>query len=264
MRDFTARVGSAQVPNGSAALWWLSQAGFVLKNSGGVVIYLDPYLSDAAETRFGIKRLSLSAVDAEDVKADWLISSHEHIDHLDTGALPSIAANNPGCRFAGSTSCAEGYSECGIPEGRRLLMEPGREYDLDGVRVLACRADHGDLSPTALAMLFDFGQVRIMYTGDTAFRVDLLQPAIDREPDVLITCINGAFGNLNSAEAAELTSIVSPRVVIPCHFWMFREHNGNPDEFYRLCTTNSPEVEVVLLTPGAGTLVSSDAIKRLA
>jgi L-ascorbate 6-phosphate lactonase len=36
-----------RAPAGSLAVWWLGQAGFLLKSPGGVLAALDPYLSDS-------------------------------------------------------------------------------------------------------------------------------------------------------------------------------------------------------------------------
>jgi L-ascorbate 6-phosphate lactonase len=94
-----------------------------------------------------------------------------------------------------------------------------------------------------------------MFTGDTAFNTAYLQPLIDLKPDVLIPCINGRFGNMNSEEAAELTSLIKPKIVIPCHFWMFKEHNGDPQSFVDTCEKLCPSVEIKLLTPGEGLVV---------
>jgi L-ascorbate 6-phosphate lactonase len=118
--------------------------------------------------------------------------------------------------------------------------------------VLCAKADHGELSPDALALTLDFGGTSVMFTGDTAFNIDLLQPLIDLRPDVLIPCINGAFCNMNAIEAAELTAIVRPKLAIPCHFWMFKEQNGDPEAYFQACKELCPSVDVRFLTPGEG------------
>ncbi len=252
MNRLAAEIQNARPPQGGMALWWLAQAGFVFKTDSGSVLYVDPYLSNVVEKAFGFKRLSLAPILTEEVRADWLVSSHEHLDHMDTDALPVVAENCPACRFAGSAACIPEYGKMGIPTDRCVLLEAGRQYALGGVTVTAARSDHGDLSPTALSLLFDFGGVRVLFTGDTALNIPLMQPLIDLKPNVLLTCINGRFGNLNAGEAAELTAIVSPQIVVPCHFWMFKEHNGDPEAFIQACAMRCPEVRVRLLTPGEG------------
>ncbi len=263
MNPLAAEIKTARVPEGGVALWWLAQAGFVFKTDSGTVLYVDPYLSNVVEKAFGFKRLSLAPIAVGEVRADWVVSSHEHLDHLDTDALPVIAENCPGCRFAASSACVPEFANMGIPMDRFTMLEAGGRYALDGVTVTAVRSDHGDLSPAALSLLFDFGGVRVLFTGDTALNVPLMQPLIDLKPDVLLTCINGRFGNLNGEEAAELTATVSPRVVVPCHFWMFKEHNGDPEAFIQACARRCPEVPVRLLTPGEGFCCSSTAIEAV-
>lgn len=236
--------------NNKLAIWWLAQAGFVFKNSAGNVIYLDPYLSDAVERMFAFRRLTLSPIDTQDVQADAVLSSHEHADHLDVDALPIIQKNNPSCLFAGPPSCKSVYDDCKIDSSRQVIMGPSNSYTFGDVKVYTARADHGDLTPDALSLLFDFGAISVLFTGDTALRPDWMQPLIDRKPDVLIPCINGAFGNLNARTAAELTAMIRPKVAIPCHFWMFAEHGGDPQAFIDACTELCPEVQVLTMTPG--------------
>lgn len=258
------QINDISVTNSSVAVWWLGQAGFVCKTAQGTILYIDPYLSNVVERAFGFKRLSLAPISAEEVRADWLLSSHEHLDHLDTDALPIIARANSHCRFAGSESCEPEYDRCAIPVDRRIIMQPGAAYSLADIRVHTARADHGELSPSALSLLFDFGGVRLLFTGDTAFRPEWLQPLSDMKPDIFAPCINGAFGNLNSEEAAALTATIKPRVVIPCHFWMFKEHNGDPQRFADACEKQCPDIPVRFLTPGEGIRVSTSAIETLA
>lgn len=260
MKDLAREIDAAAVPEGSAALWWLAGAGFAFKTGGGTRIYLDPYLSDAVERAFGFKRLSLAPIDAEDVRADWAVASHEHLDHLDLDSLAAIARKNPGCRFAGPRSCAEGWERIGIPPSRRTLLEPGAAFDLGDVRVRAARADHGDLSEAALSLLFDFGRTRVFFTGDTALRLEWWGDLLEQRPDAVLPCINGAFGNMDAREAAFLVRAASSRVAIPCHFWLFAEHGGDPAAFVRACAELCPGTAVRLLTPGEGLLVTPEDI----
>ena len=263
MKDLAKEIERAPVPEDSVALWWLAQAGFVFKSHAGTVLYLDAYLTDVVEKAFGFKRLSLAPMDAEDVRADWIVNSHEHLDHLDTDALPVIARNNPSCRFAGSPSCETEYRKAGIAAHQYLIMTPGETHALSDITVHTARADHGDLSPTALSLLFEVGRVRVLFTGDTALNLEWMQPLVDLKPDVLLPCINGRFGNLDAMEAAHLTGIVRPRVAIPCHFWMFKEHNGDPEAFVQACATTCPSAPITLLMPGDGLLVTPESVCRV-
>ncbi len=240
------------VPPGDLRLWWLAQAGFVFKTAGGQVVYLDPYLSDAVERLFGFKRLSLAPVAASDVRADLVLFSHEHADHLDPDAIPVIAANNPRCHFAGPACCTESLDQAGVSADRRTLMTAGGTYDLGGVTVHAFQADHGEMSPTALSMVMDFGGMRVLYSGDTALRPDLGAPAFALRPHIVLPCINGVFGNMDAASAAVYAELSGAGLIIPCHYWMFAEQGGDVGEFVRACSRTCSDAKVALLTPGQG------------
>lgn len=244
-------------------LTWLGQAGFCLKTAAGKRIYLDPYLSDACERLFGFKRLSLPAVAPEDVEADWVILTHEHADHLDPDALPVIARNNPGCRFAAPAGCAGGLDAAGVASGRRVLLEPDRRHDLGDLVVHTVPADHGDISPTALALVLEAGGVRVMATGDSSWRPLLFKPLYDLNCDVVLPVINGVFGNMNHIDAARLVSEAKPRIAIPCHFWTMAEQGaGDPAGFIHACAAMCPEVQAMLLRPGEDLTV--DVLQRKA
>ncbi len=250
--DALAReIAAANAASGTVRMWWLGQAGFAFKSPSGFTAIVDPYLSDAAERLHGFKRLSLAPLSAEEVRADLVVLTHEHTDHLDPDALPVIAANNPRCRFAGPMGCAEGMVQAGIALDRRIILKPNHSHDAGGLVIHAAPADHGDLSPSALALVLDFNGVRIMVTGDTSFRPGLLKPLTDLRPDLVLPCINGVFGNMGHIDAARLVQQVQPRYAVPCHYWTFAEQGaGDPAGFIHACRHLCPEVQAILLRPG--------------
>lgn len=247
-----AREMRSRVPAGAIRLWWLGQAGFAFKTHSGAVILVDPYLSDAAERLHGFKRLSLPPIAAEQVRADWVIVTHEHTDHLDPDSLPVFARNNPACRFAAPAGCRRGLADAGIAADRYLLLDPNQEYDLGSLKLHTAPADHGDLSASALSLVLRFEEACVLHSGDTALRPSLMKPLYDLHPDVLLPCINGTFGNMNHLDAATMAAQAGPRVVIPHHFWLFAEHGGDPGAFVHACRAICPTVTPLLLKPGEG------------
>jgi L-ascorbate 6-phosphate lactonase len=233
-------------------MWWLCQAGFAFKTHAGKVVLIDPYLSDAVERLAGFKRLSLPPIAPEEVKADLVVLTHEHGDHLDPDALPVIVRGNPACRFAAPSGCTEGLEQAGVTAERRVLLAPGKRCDLGCAVIHAVAADHGDFSPSALSLLLDFDGVRILCAGDTSLRPETFKPLYDLHPDVLLPCINGVFGNMNHIDAAMMAQQAKPRIAIPCHYWMFAEQGGDPGAFLYACRHFCPEVKAMVLKPGEG------------
>jgi len=69
-------------------------------------------------------------------------------------------------------------------------------------------------------------------------------------PDALLVPINPAFGNPGADGAAKLTAMFSPKAVIPCHYWLFKEHGGDPAEFETQCKKEAPGVRLIILAVG--------------
>lgn len=249
---------SRTVAPGQLAVYWLCQAGFAFKTSYNQLVYIDPYFSDVVERLIGFKRMMSCPLAADDVPADLVVCTHEHLDHMDTDALPSLAKHSA-TRFAGPIECMKEFDKQGIPADRCHLLEEGNAYRFGQTTVHAVYADHGELAPDALGIVLDFGGITVYHTGDTAHRPERFKAAVDFRPDILLPCINGAFGNMDAIEAARTTQLAAPRVVIPTHFWMFVEQNGNPGQFLQHCAELAPQTKALLLKPGEEFLFAKDA-----
>lgn len=260
MAALAERIQKTKIQEGEVAIFWLAQAGFAYKTAAGRIIYLDPYLSDVVETNFGFKRMMPAPITAGEVRADLVLCTHEHLDHMDTDALPIIARNTR-AKFAGPSECIKEFAKIGIPGERCVLLESGETAEIAGVRVTGVYADHGEYAPDALGLVLDIDGIRIYHTGDTAYRPEEMRPAVAMKPDVLIPCINGAFGNMDSRDAAQLTRDVSPRLAIASHFWMFVIHGGDPASYLELAKQLAPETEAIVMQPGEMRIVSRAASK---
>jgi len=249
MPSLAETIAQRKVNAGELAIYWLCQAGFAFKSSLNEVVYIDPYFSDVVERLIGFKRMMACPLSAEDANANLIVCTHEHLDHMDTDALP-VLAQNPRTEFAGPIECIKEFHKLGIPERRCHLLEEGKSLTHGGVEINAVYADHGELAPDALGIVLNFGGIKVYHTGDTAYRPEEFASAVKMRPDVLIPCINGRFGNMDAQEAARMTSLVNPQAVIPSHFWMFVEQNGEPGAFLDGCKELAPETRAVLMKPG--------------
>lgn len=61
---------------------WIGQSGYVIKTDTTEII-LDPYLSDAVNRIVGRPRLVEPPIEPEKIRADAVICTHNHLDHLD-------------------------------------------------------------------------------------------------------------------------------------------------------------------------------------
>jgi L-ascorbate 6-phosphate lactonase len=254
MQRLVERIRQTRVAPGSLAIFWISQAGFVYKTADDKIIYVDPYLTDSVGRQFGhlmygFKRLTPTLIEPEEVEADLVLTTHEHGDHFDVDLMP-VLAGKPQIRFAGAPDCEQRFLAAGIPADRYAVFHAGERLDFDGFSITGVYADHGELAPDALGVLLQFGDITVWQVGDSAYRPDKWQEIFRLGIDILIPPINGAFGNLDGVEAARLAADAGARVAIPCHFWMFAEHNGNPAQFLEACKTLAPQVRPHLMSHG--------------
>ncbi len=257
---FAQRVQSIQVPEGRLAIFWLGQAGFVYKTPAGRVIYIDPYLSDCVHRllhseRYGFKRIMPTLIEPDEVEADQIVCTHSHADHFDYDAIP-VLARKPNLHFTAAPDCRTEFEKLGVPAEKYTIIEKGQTLDYGDFKLTGIYADHGDLAPMALGILLQVGSLHVWQVGDTAYRPDQWQDVFQIGVDVLIPPINGAYGNLDSLQAAQMAQAAHARMVIPCHYWMFAEHGGDPAQFLEACKETAPSTQAILMAQGEMIMVS--------
>jgi L-ascorbate 6-phosphate lactonase len=252
--SLAAQIRDLQVGPGSLAIFWLAQAGFVYKTPAGTIVYVDAYLSDCVhrmlkDEMYGFKRIMPSPIAPEDVDADLVVCTHSHPDHFDYDAIP-VLARNPRIHFAAAPDCRAEFEKLGVPAEKYTIIHEGQTLTCNDVQVTGVYADHGELAPDALGVLLRTGGIKVWQVADTAYRPERWQDLFALGLDVIIPPINGAFGNLDGVEAARLAGDAHARVAIPCHFWMFAEHGGNPAQFLDACKQYAPGTEARLMSQG--------------
>lgn len=244
------KIAGVSAGKGEVVLIYLAQAGYVIKTPQGTLMGIDLYLTDCCNAMFGMKRQVPVPIEPGNLKLDLLVSTHAHADHLDPEALP-IFAKNSKMSFLGAPDCREGYRGVGIADSRYTIIARGERSTFRDIEFKAIYADHGELAPEAIGLMIKIDGVTIYHTGDTALRPEEILSSLGNETiDVMILPINGAFGNLNAAEACELASVVKPRIVIPCHYDMFAEYGCDPAEFTKLAGKLPAGVRPVVMEVG--------------
>lgn len=226
------RISRRSVTSERLACWWLGGSGFVFKSAAGVVLYIDPYLSDSVKSIFGVGRAFPPPIAATDVRADGVISSHWHEDHLDPGTIPDIARHCPSARFLMPPSAMSRALGWGISRDRITPLVVGGSVQIgDDVTVTAVPARHeasvpGWEVPDAIGVVLESHGLKIYHSGDTEYdiRLRLLKT---QQIDVAILCINGVSGNMDAHEAALLAWQLGARVVIPMHHYLWAENSGS-------------------------------------
>ena len=90
--NLSAEIVNQKVELNQLAIFWLGQAGYLIKDSEGRRVAIDPYLSDCCMRLCNFKRLTPMLISAEELQADILCCSHDHPDHFDYDAMPAMMA----------------------------------------------------------------------------------------------------------------------------------------------------------------------------
>lgn len=248
MRDFAQKVATLQVPEGSVGICFLGQAGFIFKTPDHQLIAVDPYLSNCCERYFGFKRLMPYILEANDLVFDQIIASHAHYDHFDPDSIPVLMANGH-TELIGALDTQAECERLGIGS-RVTYLACSETLKRDSMTVTGLPCDHGKDTPYALGLLVEISGKRIYIMGDTAYRPDYLENPLIQEVDLLILPINGAFGNLNEEQAVRVIARLKPRLAVPCHYWNFAEHGGNPGVFQQKMKELASEEKYRLMRQG--------------
>lgn len=235
-----ARFRDFRVQQGSIALWWLGQAGFVVKSPGGVAIAIDPYLSNSckalgAAAGFDMDRMVPPPLNPSDLAGIHLYCvTHSHQDHLDPETIIPYLAAGGDAAFIAPAESVEKLVALGVNRNRIQMTWPNKLITVADVSLRSTFAipfSGDDLTHVGYLVLLEGGP-RIYFTGDTGYH-ELLPAAVGpHRPDIVVAVINGAFRNMGPAEAATLAARLRAKVVIPCHHDLFRD-NMQPPQMLR-------------------------------
>jgi L-ascorbate metabolism protein UlaG (beta-lactamase superfamily) len=212
-------------------------------------VYLDPYLSNSVQELDApdLARLQPIPLLPEQVHdADWVLITHEHIDHCDPQTLPKLAAASPGARFMGPAPVLKLLAEWGLPGERLQLAEEAWFTLADDLTVHAVPAAHPRIERNDLGQLrhvgfvIDYHGKRLYLAGDTSVDQVLIDALEALRPlTAALLPVNehnffrgrrGIVGNMSVREAFQLADELGIQHVVPVHWDMFAANAVGVDE----------------------------------
>ena len=256
MNSFAKNVMEASL--GETHLFWVGQAGFIIKGKDGKLLGVDLYLSECVEPvegHVGYHRLMPKILGYDELQFDVLIATHFHRDHFDIDAMPGLMANRKTQLYC-AYDCQEDVERLKIDNSRVQYVKPGDRCDVAGFHVDFIHSDHGAGAPLEVAPIITVDGKHILEAGDTSLHLDWKAEYLKEGAlDVLIAPINGAYGNLNEQEQVDLTAALKPQLTVPCHFGMFASHGGHPGLWKELLEEKLPEQKYKIFTQGEGMVI---------
>lgn len=226
----------------------LGQTGLKI-NLESLAVLVDPYLSHSVQELDAsdlVRQVPIPYEPHELTDIDWVLMTHEHMDHCDPHTIPILAEVNPQCRFIGPRAVREQLRQWGVKENQ-IFCPPNADIDLgSGLLVRSVAAAHPTIRrdqhgcPQAVGYMFTY-QERILYAaGDTSVCDEMIE-ILQQLPniDVALLPVNednyfrrrrGIIGNMSVREAFELAQEVKIKEVIPVHWDMFACNSTSEDE----------------------------------
>lgn len=227
----------------------LGQSGCRLGFPGCAVVYLDPYLSHSVQELDAPDLVRLAPIPMRPGQvddADWVLITHDHIDHCDPHTLPGLAAASPGARFVGPPSVLRLLAQWGVSEERLRPATEGWTELAPGLGIRSVPAAHPEIERDAAGSLACVGYVvehadrRIYLAGDTSLRQPLLDVLASLAPiATAVLPVNernffrdrrGIIGNMSVREAFQMADELGIANVVPVHWDMFAANAVGPDE----------------------------------
>jgi len=253
------------------ALWWLTNAGFLV-NSRGTTLLIDPAISMSPDApgvhETGHRLLVPLPIQAADIPSlDAVLYTHADYDHF--APLTAGALVRTGCLFVGPPPVLAGLAKLGVPADRTRLARAGAGLGIGEVQVRITPADHPwqrrdpqrfgpPFGPEdCCGYLVCTSDGGIWHPGDTRL---LDQHLRTRGVDVLLLDVSPNEYHLGVAGAARLANALPAAHIIPHHYGTYSEpdhlaYNGDPAEVAALI--GQADRRLHILAPGERYVVSS-------
>ncbi|HPS73037.1 MAG TPA: MBL fold metallo-hydrolase [Bacteroidales bacterium] len=201
-----------QVLNFARSIQWLGQATVKISYKGST-IYIDPY------------KLKLPD------KADLILITHDHSDHLSLSDIAKIAGKDT--RFIVARACLDKLKKEGYQHVEAVA--PGETVTAAGLVIKVVPAynrvkNAHPKSSRYVGFVMDFGGVVLYHTGDT----ERIPEMKDIKCDIIMLPLGQTYTMTSVEEAVEAVLDTRARIAIPIHWGMYEGSKNDAVKFEEL------------------------------
>jgi L-ascorbate 6-phosphate lactonase len=239
---------------------WLGQASFRFE-VGERRILVDPFFAEhEARTH------PPPPVDEYGAGIDWLLVTHEHLDHLDPYSLREVAARSEGLTIVAPAPLEPLVREAcpdatfaGVGRGVRLeLRGAGSLTVVPAVHAREPADGYAD-DPRFVGYVLELAGVSLYHAGDTIVTDSLVEALAPLRIDVALLPVNGRtyyrerqglVGNMGPRDAVALATEIGASVLVPIHWDLFAGNTEWPGRVVDAAVEAGAPLHVVTLRRG--------------
>lgn len=202
---------------------YFAHSAFQIITNSGHTILIDPFLDDNP----------LSPVKSKDVKADFIILTHAHGDHV--GDSLKIAK-----KYDPLFICVNELAEWIKAKGFKAHnMHIGGSHNFDFGKIKFTIAHHGSMTPDnqyagePAGVLITIEGKTIYHTGDTGLFYDMKLIGEMNPIDYMFLPIGDNY-TMGITDAVKAVELANPKVATPIHFNTFPVIQADPQLFKKL------------------------------
>ncbi|WP_130835869.1 MBL fold metallo-hydrolase [[Erwinia] mediterraneensis] len=245
------RLRRTQPPVRGVELFWLGQAGFILRNAEHCVV-IDPYLSDSLAEKYRGRPLAHTRIMPAPIQATSLTNvthilvTHHHTDHMDGATLAPLLNASPDVQLILPRAALTLASERIPLSGAENItgVNAGESLQLaSGLSVHVVRASHETLEQDDaknyrfLGYVIQMGGITIFHSGDTVPFAGQVEELAPLAIDLALLPVNGRSenlraqgipGNMSADESLLLCVQCKIQYMIAHHYGLFDFNTADP------------------------------------
>jgi L-ascorbate 6-phosphate lactonase len=239
---------------------WLGQAGFRFEVAGRCIL-VDPFFAEHEARTYPPPSLDEYASGC-----DWVLVTHEHLDHLDPYSLREIAARSSALTVVAPAPLEPQVREAcpdaefvGVARGDRVeLAGAGSATVVPAIHGLEPADGYPD-DPRFVGYVLELDGVSLYHAGDTIAADSLLAALAPLRVDIALLPVNGRtyfrereglVGNLDVRDAVALATELGASVLVPYHWDLFKGNTEAPGRVVDAAVEAGAPFHIVTLSRG--------------
>lgn len=228
-------------------------------------IYIDPYLLNSVKELDSPdleRNVPISILPDQVKNADYVLITHEHIDHCDPHTLPALSKASPQAQFIAPKPVIQILNAWDIADKRCLLATEEWQSINSEIQLKAIPAAHPEIDRDIdnnlryVGYLLEYQGKLIYLAGDTSVCAELIDTLkVFEKIDIAFLPVNeknyfrdrrGIIGNMSIREAFQLAEEVNIKQVVPVHWDMFSVNSVTLEEINAVYNAMKPKFKLVI------------------